>query len=156
MMYKTHLVFGIFVGLIYMSLFAVPGDKYLFLSYVGLASLFPDIDHKESRIGNKIRPLNLLIERLFGHRGFFHSIFPAIILYFILVYVFNLKLVGLGIAIGYLSHLVSDALTIDGINFLHPLKLKISGFIRTGGILEYVFFLVFLGLDAWKISGLLF
>lgn len=155
MMYKTHLVFGIFIGIVYMLLFGV-SDKYLFLSFVAIASLFPDIDHENSKIGQKIKPVSWLIQNVFGHRGFFHSIFPAIILYFVFVYLLNYNLLGLGIAVGYISHLMSDALTVTGVNFIHPFRAKVSGFIETGSILEYIFFIVFLGLDIWKIYGLLF
>ncbi len=156
MMYKSHLVFGIFIGIVYLLLFGVSGNKYLFLSFVGLAALFPDIDHENSKIGNKVKVLSFLIRNVFGHRGFFHSIFPAVILYFVFVYIFNLKLIGLGIAVGYISHLMSDALTVTGVNFLHPFKAKVSGFIRTGSILEYIFFFVFLVLDVWKVYGFVF
>jgi len=156
MMYKSHLVFGIFIGIVYLLLFGVSGNKYLFLSFVGLAALFPDIDHENSKIGNKVKGLSFLIRNVFGHRGFFHSIFPAVILYFVFVYIFNLKLIGLGIAVGYISHLMSDALTVTGVNFLHPFKAKVSGFIRTGSILEYIFFFVFLVLDVWKVYGFVF
>lgn len=156
MMYKTHLVFGIFIGIVYILLFGVSGNNYLFLGFVGLAALFPDIDHENSKIGKKVKPLSFLINKVFGHRGFFHSIFPAIILYFVFVYVLNWKLIGLGIAVGYVSHLMSDALTVTGVNFAHPFRAKVSGFITTGGVLEYIFFSVFLVLDVWKISGFIF
>lgn len=155
MMYKTHLVFGIFIGIIYILLFGV-SDKYLFLSIVALAALFPDIDHANSKIGSKVKPISWLIQNVFGHRGFFHSIFPAVILYFIFVYLLNLKLVGLAIAVGYVSHLMSDALTVTGVNFAHPFRAKVSGFIETGSVLEYIFFMVFLLLDVWKIYGFIF
>lgn len=156
MMYKSHLVFGIFVGIVYLLVFGVSGNRYLFLSFVGLAALFPDIDHENSKIAKKVKPLGWLIQNIFGHRGFFHSIFAALILYFVFVYFLGLRFVGLAICVGYISHLMSDALTVTGVNFFHPLKSKVSGFIRTGSVLEYFFFFVFFGLDVWKILGLVF
>ena len=38
-----------------------------------LGSLFPDIDYPNSILGKKFKPISLLINKIFGHRKFFHS-----------------------------------------------------------------------------------
>ncbi len=57
---------------------------------------------------------------------------------------------GFGLFIGYLSHLLSDALTVSGVNFLHPVaKFKIRGPVRTGTFFEVIIFFLVIGVDAW-------
>ena len=38
-----------------------------------LGSLFPDIDYPNSILGKRFKPISLLINKIFGHRKFFHS-----------------------------------------------------------------------------------
>lgn len=152
MRWYTHLVFGIFIGILWVSLFGI-SNKYLFFSVVAVASLFPDIDHPESKLGRKVKPISWLVNKVFGHRGFLHSIWPIVILYVVFVYVLGWRVAGIGLAVGGFAHLMSDAFTIMGVNFTHPLRAKVSGFIKTGGLSEMVFFIIFLILDIvkWKV-----
>lgn len=154
MRWNSHLIFGLLFGLFWISFFNV-SNKWIFLSFVLFASLLPDIDHPQSKIGNKIKPVSWLINNTFGHRGFFHSIWPVIILYLVIVYFLNWQLVGLGLCVGFMSHLLSDALTLEGINFGHPLQARVAGFIRTGGISEWIFFFV-VGILCFIKIGILF
>ena len=139
MRWKSHLIFGLFFGLIWISVFGV-SDKWYFIGFVLFASLLPDIDHPQSKVGRRVKPLSWLINNIFGHRGIFHSIWPVVVLYIVLVYLLGWKLAGIGLCVGFMSHLISDALTLDGVNFGHPFRAKVSGFIRTGGASEWVFF----------------
>jgi len=44
-----------------------------------------------------------------------------------------------GLSVGYMAHLFSDMLTVQGIKFFHPVaKLRMSGFIHTGTQMEEV------------------
>lgn len=136
-MYKTHLVFGLFFGLLFVNLFNV-SNKILFLGIVAIASLFPDIDAKRSVLSSK------LINWLFGHRKLFHSIWPLVVFYLVFNKILKLNLIGSALIIGYGSHLLSDTFNKEGTRFFYPLKLKQQGFIRAGSFLEWLFFILFL------------
>ena len=141
MRWNSHLLFGLLFALIWISVFGV-SNNWIFLGFVLFASLLPDIDHPQSKVGRKVKPLSWLINNVFGHRGIFHSIWPVLGLYIVFVYLLDWRLAGLGLCVGFFSHLVSDALTLDGVNFGHPFRAKVSGFVRTGGTSEWFFFFV--------------
>lgn len=108
---------------------------YIFIPLVVLGSLLPDVDHENSKI-NRMMPLTRWIPRVFAHRGFFHSVFPAIIIY-AGFYFAKLDYIGMPLAIGYLSHLASDCATRLGCNLLHPVStFRIQGPIMTDGLME--------------------
>lgn len=154
MMFKTHLAFGFLIGLISLKIFSV-SYPYLFVFLVTIFSSLPDIDHPKSKIGRKFFFISWPISLIFRHRGFFHSIFPALILFLLLSY-FNLNFLALAVAIGYLSHLLGDAITKEGINFLHPLStFKIQGPISTGATLEMLLFILILAVDVVYTAKLL-
>jgi inner membrane protein len=132
MLFHTHLLFGILLFLISIDFFK--GNIILILFLILLGSVLPDIDKTNSKLGRKIK----LIGLVFGHRTFFHSLFFPIFCLIVLTLLTNLDY-GLALFLGVMSHLISDSLTPAGINFFYPLKFKLSGPIKTGGILEYVF-----------------
>lgn len=145
-MFKTHLAFGFLVGLLSLKILDT-NHPILFILLVTVFSSLPDIDHPKSKIGRKLFFISWPISLIFKHRGFFHSIFPPLILFFILYY-FNLTFLGIAVALGYLSHLIGDSITKEGINFLHPIsKFRIQGPIRTGFLLEKIFFIFIIFLD---------
>jgi inner membrane protein len=138
MLGRTHLAFGILSSVIIYHLLPI-SDPPLFFVLVAIGSLLPDIDHHNSTI-NKLLPVTKVFSAVFTHRGFFHSIFPIGILY-ILFYSIGYPLVGAYLGIGYLSHLISDACTVMGVNFLHPFtSMKARGFITVGTMEETLFF----------------
>jgi len=139
-MYYTHLAFGFLVSLISIELFDIK-NKLIFILIAVLFSIFPDIDARQSKIGKKYKFTSAIISFVFGHRGFFHSIYIPLILYFIFYYINNE--IGIAILAGYFSHLFMDALTKNGIRPLHPLvNKKINGPFRTNSILERILFLI--------------
>jgi len=102
-------------------------------------SLLPDVDHKGSKI-NRLLPVTKLVAAFFRHRGFFHSIFPPLIILGV-GYYYGFVLVAQALAIGYLSHLVSDSFTKLGVNYLYPVsQFRVMGFIEVGTIWESVLF----------------
>ena len=154
-MFKTHLMFSFLIGLLVILSFNID-NNFLFLLLVLFFGALPDIDHHKSWIGRRFRILSFLVNLVSKHRGIFHSIFHVLILYGIFLY-YGLKEVALAAAIGYLSHLVMDALTKTGTNFLYPFsKFKIRGFIRTGGFLELVLLFLFLITSAYILKILVF
>ncbi|MFA4886820.1 MAG: metal-dependent hydrolase [Candidatus Nanoarchaeia archaeon] len=135
MMFKTHLALGLLIGLLFIKFFPQP-HPILFVVLVVLFSSLPDLDTEKSKLGRKIYPISLIIRWLFGHRGFVHSMFAALFFYFTLAY-FNLQVIGDGLLIGYLAHLIGDASTKEGVAFLYPFsKFRVQGFMATGGVIE--------------------
>ncbi|QJC33930.1 metal-dependent hydrolase [Enterobacteriaceae endosymbiont of Donacia cinerea] len=93
-----------------------------------ITCLLPDIDNPKSILGRRIKILSYLINKIFGHRGFTHSLLSVLILSFI-IFSIHLKLncifdVKLGLIIGYCSHIIADILTPYGVPLLWPYKKK--------------------------------
>ncbi len=140
MLNRTHIVITIFFILL---LFPLVNSKTAFVLIALFASLIPDVDIKTSFIGNyKIfRPLQFFVE----HRGFFHCF--IFMLFGILFFLCFYPIGAFAFFIGYGSHLFVDALTIEGVRFFYPLEKKVSGPIKTGGILETGILITFSVLD---------
>ena len=127
-------------------------QKYLFLILLLLGSLLPDIDSPYSKLGRKIKPISGVIKFIFGHRGFFHSVIPAILIYVVFRYILDMRLIGVALLIGYILHLVIDGLTKEGVNYFYPfVKFRMSGFVKTGGMLEWLIFCVLVFLVGVKL-----
>jgi len=84
-------------------------------------------------------PLWLLIPSLKGHRLITHSLlftlFITISVYLLIYVLFGWKLaivIGMGLLIGLISHLIGDSLTISGVPLLLPAKIKFRGPYITG------------------------
>jgi inner membrane protein len=147
MMFRTHIAFSVLVGLISLKFFNVE-NYFLYFVFVILSSMIVDIDIPKSKVGSKIKPVSWLIERLLGHRGIFHSIYPVIFFYILFFYVVKMPLIGLAVVIGYLSHIFIDLFNKEGITLLPPFKISfVSGFIKTGGIVEYFIFISLVVID---------
>ena len=90
-MFKTHLAIGFLMGLFSLKYFHFTLlNSILFLFLITIFSALPDIDHPKSKYGRYLWFLSIPISFIFKHRGFFHSIFPAVIGFFLLTY-FNLN-----------------------------------------------------------------
>lgn len=133
MMFKTHLAFGFLLGLLGLH-YVQPENQLLYMALVLFGSALPDIDHPRSVVGRKVK----IVAFLFEHRGFFHSLFAVILAagaaaaFLPLNYAYALSL-------GYFSHLLIDAVTLEGIMPFHPLtRWRIHGFLRTGAFYEVV------------------
>ncbi len=150
MMLKTHLAFSFLFGLFLYPLFKI--NQILFFIIFLFCSILPDIDITTSKIGATTKPLSNIINLLFSHRGFFHSIFPPLIVLFVFYY-FGYITIGIIVFLGYLSHLIMDSFTKTGIMFFQPLhNFRIRGFFTVGGFFEYLLFFLLLGACAWKLS----
>lgn len=138
-MFRTHMAFGLFFGLVIMSFINV-GNIFLYIGFVLFGAGLPDIDSSNSKFGRKLGIFSFGINSIFGHRGIFHSVWMA--LFFSgLLYVFVGKLVGVALFVGYFSHILIDGFTLQGVNLLHPFgSLNLRGFIETGGFLESILF----------------
>ena len=138
---KTHLAFGFFSGLVLMNYINFD-NKYTFFVLILIGALLPDIDCPNSKISRKIPVIPKILNIFSKHRGIFHSVFIALLLLGI-VWVFVSETYGLALFAGYLSHLLIDGFTKQGVNLLHPIsQLRIAGPIQTGKIGELILFLV--------------
>ena len=137
---KTHKVGGICTGVIASTMILNTPytiDKMILtttmISGSILGSLMPDIDHKGSTIGSRVKLLSTFLSNVFGHRGMTHS--PIVhMLITILLLTIGTSLEGytkllyisfvLGLFIGGLSHLLLDSLTVSGIPLFYPFTKK--------------------------------
>jgi len=136
MLLRTHLAVSLFFILL---LFQQVQNPVLFAIVCLIATAIPDIDTKHSKIGhhNLFRIFNLFSR----HRGMIHS-FSILAVISIALFLFY-KEILFPFALGYSLHLIADAVTLNGIIPFYPLKFKIRGKIRTGGIIENFLFIIF-------------
>ncbi|MBT4334556.1 metal-dependent hydrolase [archaeon] len=140
MMYKTHLAFAVLVSLIIFKFFSIE-NKIIFAGVLYFASLVPDLDIPKSWISKKTKVFSWIFRLFFRHRGILHSVYPAFIVFFLLSSV-DQKVLAVAFLLGYLSHLFSDAMTIKGVRLFHPLlRMRFAGIVKTGGLMERLFFL---------------
>ncbi len=145
MNWKTHLAFGLFAGLVSFRFFNMNWwQTSLFFVIVLVGSLLPDIDKPESKVGRKVGVISKIINLLFGHRGITHSLWLWFGVFFILWISFRTTSwvwVAWAYFVGYGSHLISDSLTLMGINWFHPFKFfRSHGMIETGKTGETIVF----------------
>ncbi|TCV99710.1 metal-dependent hydrolase [Biostraticola tofi] len=103
------------------------GDWWHILAGGLLTCLLPDIDHPKSFLGQRLRWLSAPIARIFGHRGFTHSLLAM--MGGILLFTLQLTpamIIPLdafhGMIVGYLSHIIADMLTPAGVPLLWPCR----------------------------------
>lgn len=150
MMFKTHLAFGLLVGLLSLR-FLQPENILIFLFIASFFAIFPDIDKSNSKIGKKLKFLSYPIELIFRHRGLFHTIYLPIAIFLVFLG-FNSAIYGFGALLGYISHLLLDALTTSGIKPFYPLiSRRIKGFIKVNAFLEFLIFLLIAVIDFYGI-----
>ena len=149
MLFRTHITFSI---LIFFALRKVLPIPIWVLFFVLFSTAIVDIDIKNSKIGKRwyFRPIQWITK----HRGFLHSTTMGILLS-LLVASFN-KWAGFGFLVGYVSHLFLDCLTKAGVRLFWPIKWKLKGFIKSGGVIEDIFFVIFLLLDILIVAKVIF
>jgi inner membrane protein len=104
-----------------------------------IGSLLPDIDQATNRLWDLL-PAGDFIGRassglFLAHRTISHSILGTVIAYKIMEWllpiilnqeIINVQIIFIAIMIGYISHLIADSLTEEGIPLFFPLKFKIG------------------------------
>jgi len=123
-----------------------------------IGGLAPDLDQPTSSVYKKIRAGTILGKILYplfgGHRFISHSILGIILFGFVLdflltmisgVLLVDMNIVWWAFMIGFISHLIMDLFTKDGIPLLFPLPVRFGfppfRFLRmqTGGLMEKTF-----------------
>ncbi len=136
MLGSTHLLAGMFTGLLLWFLPISFFQKVAVLLMCVLGALFPDIDTPTSLIGRWFK----FISWFTRHRGFFHSLFALGFFTALLVLVIG-WLYAWAFFAGFLSHLILDSLSKEGLVFFGK---RMKGTIKVGGFREYLFQIFFL------------
>lgn len=167
MTYTSHILFPLALGAGIVSAGYLPSSdlagNVLLFSGTLCGALLPDIDHSESALGRRIKPVSMLVQALAGHRGITHT--PAFWLALTVIVFAIAAIVGgqapffaAGLSFGYASHLFLDYLTKGGIPAAWPvksIKARYSlGLFKTGSIFEYLFTSSVVGLSALAIMSL--
>ncbi len=141
MLYKTHIVGGLALGYIMFNKLPILNlnvdmgqSKTLLIVTSGLilGSLFPDIDHKNSYISRKIKPLSNITSKIFRHREFTHSIIGTIFISYLMYFILGrfkidsqyVNMFTIAFTIGLISHILLDIITISGVVLFYPIYKK--------------------------------
>lgn len=101
-------------------------------------SLLPDLDLPTSLVGSSCRIVSKCINKLFGHRGFFHSlVFAALPLLTASLLCPQFTWAAIALSAGILSHITLDLLNSAGEALFWPSKkrVRIIG-VKMGGLSE--------------------
>jgi inner membrane protein len=152
MMAKSHVVVGLAAWVAAAPpLHLSPVDPvYLALAVAG--SLLPDIDHPNSWVGRRSRPISTAIAASFGHRGVTHSAVAVVSLVALLLHAGYRQGMVSALAVGYLSHLAADMLTPRGLRLAWPLRRSWGlPLCRTGSPMEATIVIALACGIAWRI-----
>lgn len=113
---------------------------------VVIGSIAPDIDEPKSKIGRKAPVVSHGVKLVFKHRGFTHTLAACLLVATLLFYFWTQIPVPLaiGFTLGYLFHVLGDALSSSGVPLLYPFTKRrfMIPLYSTGGIREHVIFFV--------------
>lgn len=154
---KTHITGGIAASLAFAQI--TNYDPVILLCTGTIGALLPDICHGGSKIGRSFPVLSKLINTLFGHRTFTHSLLFLLLIGVLLNALSANEAAAAGLLVGMASHLVLDMATKNGIKLFFPLKVTVRFPITatTGGLAEYAVFAVlsvlavYFGYDAFSV-----
>lgn len=137
---KTHILGGIAASLAYAH---IANESPLMLVGAGIVgAILPDICHSGSLIGRKIPLLSKVINAIFGHRTFTHSLLFLVLIVLLMNSLFPNDIVKMGLLVGIISHYVLDMATRNGIKLFFPLKMTVRFPIttKTGSKVENIIF----------------
>ncbi|MFC4402239.1 metal-dependent hydrolase [Gracilibacillus xinjiangensis] len=139
---KTHVMGGIAATVV--TVHFTSYEPGLIIAAGAVGSIIPDICHSGSKIGRKFPVISKMVNRLFGHRTFTHSLLFLVLVGYVLTLFTNDQSIIIGILIGMASHLLLDAVTKNGIKLLYPANLtfRFPFTMKTGGSLEKVVLLL--------------
>ncbi|NGP45246.1 metal-dependent hydrolase [Bacillaceae bacterium SIJ1] len=142
---KTHLFGGIAAGVAVIQVTDAAPGPVLILST--LCALLPDICHRGSRIGRKLKIVSWLVSSLFGHRTVTHSLLFLGVGSWLLYLFAPDPAYAYGYAAGVSSHLLLDALTAKGIQLFWPIpwRIRFPLYTKTGGVVEWFVLMALIG-----------
>lgn len=93
-----------------------------------IGAIMPDIDSPKSLISSFIPFVSTIINRIFGHRKFFHSLSCLVLFDLLFFYIFSQNpfyiQFCIGFTLGYIIHLLQDTMTKGGAMWLFPFSMK--------------------------------
>lgn len=148
---STHLSFSAFILSIILFSYEVKQPLLFYIVFM-IGTLLPDIDEKNSAFGYIFRPFSFFFE----HRGFLHSVLPAIAIGVLVAIFLNVE-IGFAAFFGYLMHLMLDMLNHMGVALFYPFsRFRVKGIIKSGGMFDLLIMLFSIaGFSAIILSSLL-
>lgn len=136
MMAGSHIVVGAALWAVTAKVAGQPPGEPQALAAAALGALLPDIDHPNSWAGRKMRVVSVPLSLVVGHRGVTHSL-VAVAGAIALLAVMGTGWMAAPVVIGYLSHLMADALTPSGVPLLWPARRRFTlNLCETGSVVE--------------------
>lgn len=137
---KTHIIGGIATSLAFAHFSDL--DPIIMVGGGIIGALIPDICHGGSKMGKTLPILSKIINLIFGHRSFTHSLVFLVIISFLMDRFLPYDAVKTGLMTGMISHLILDMATKSGIQLFFPISLKVKFplTIRTGSMPENLIF----------------
>ena len=137
---KTHILGGITASLAFAQI--TNYEPVLLLGAGVIGSVIPDICHGSSKIGRALPVLSKLINGLFGHRTFTHSLLFLGLFAVLLNNFMPVEAISAGLLVGMASHIVLDMATKRGVKLFFPIKLTVRFPLTatTGGTSENLVF----------------
>lgn len=120
-------------------------DPTIFIIAGAFGAVLPDICHGGSKIGRRFPLISKVINTIFGHRTFTHSLLFLLLVGYLLTLFTDNSSIIMGVLVGMVSHFILDAATKNGIKLFYPVSIAIRFPIttKTGGTVENI---VLLGL----------
>lgn len=137
---KTHILGGIAASL---AVAHTANENPLVMVGAGIVgALLPDICHSGSLIGKKFPIISRIINMIFGHRTFTHSLLFLVLVSFLIDRFFPNDVLKYGLLTGMVSHYILDMATKRGIKLFFPLSLTVRFPLttRTGSKIESLVF----------------
>ncbi|MFJ3388172.1 MULTISPECIES: metal-dependent hydrolase [Lysinibacillus] len=139
---NTHIIGGITASLAFAQ---ISNDNPLVLVGAGvIGALLPDICHGGSKIGRKFPVISKIVNTLFGHRSFTHSLLFLFLVGMLLHTFIPYESISLGILLGMASHVFLDMGTKKGVKLFFPVSIsvRLPITIKTGSKAEKVVFML--------------
>lgn len=132
MNFKAHTIGGMLSGIVAIGALGhsiASPEGLVLIAGATVGGLLPDIDHRGSYLGSKAKVASFVVNKTLGHRGATHSpIIMGVLLGLLYVQTstksFILAPLIIGLALGVLSHILLDCLTIAGVPLLYPFSKK--------------------------------
>lgn len=144
MLKNTHTAAGMCAGFALAAVYTAPPlTAAAIVVEATIGSLLPDIDHKDSFISKKLRPVGWAARIFFGHRSFFHSVFVYAAVFAALWFWRQPLAVSLlPLFAGIASHLFLDALNPAGIPLLFKRRVHLARIYTGSGAENFLRFLL--------------
>lgn len=126
MLGKTHIINSLAITagpLVFIDDLSLSINYIVFMMFVALGSILPDIDEPNSIIGSKFSIFSTAIKIFLGHRTITHNLLLFSITLFLLFVYLKESWFLIAINVGILLHILQDSITYQGIkNGIFPLQ----------------------------------